>query len=178
MTGTRLTLANKITVGRLLSIPLLVIVLLLGWDRAALVVFAASALSDALDGLVARRLKQKTVLGSYLDPLADKLLLSSTYLVLAHGDRLPMWVFVLVFSRDVMILLGWNVIYILTRTFTVEPRWPGKAATFSQMALVLLCLSGGGGAAWPPVFWAMVAATGASMVDYVWVGAKKLSVLG
>ncbi len=170
-----LTLANKITILRIVLIPVVVISLLQGAPLAALAIFVLTALTDVLDGAAARWRREKSVLGRFLDPLADKLLLVFTYLTLAHMDLLPMWVFVVVFSRDLMIFLGWNIISTLTRNWDLSPRWPGKIATALQIAAVIVLLV----APLRPVLsfflWAMIAATALSTLDYVWTGAKKLS---
>jgi small GTP-binding protein len=81
------------------------------------------------------------LLGKFLDPVADKLLLSSSFLILALLGRTPMWVFIVVLFRDLLILIGWNVLFILTRVPRIEPRALGKATTFAQMATVIAMLT-------------------------------------
>ncbi len=173
-----MTWANRITIFRLLLTPLLVILLLRGERLLPLYIFLLAALSDILDGAVARWRGEQTVLGKFLDPIADKLLLSSSFLVLAHLGRFPMWVFIVVFSRDLLILLGWNVVYILTRHFAVHPRALGKATTFLQMGTVMAALAFPG-QTWPlSLQWPVVIVTVLSTADYVWIGSKKLGELG
>jgi phosphatidylglycerophosphate synthase len=110
--------------------------------------------------------------------LADKLLLGATFLILAHQGRVPTWAFVLVFSRDLAILLGWTLLHILAATSAVEPRCLGKASTVVQMLTVVIFLSP------VPSIWRtsslmlMAVVTAVSALDYVWVGGKKLSRLG
>ena len=102
---------NQLTLLRLIFIPFVVISVVedrYGW---ALALFVLAGLSDALDGLLARVLKQKTALGQYLDPIADKLLLSTLFLVLAFEHRIPWYVTVLVFSRDLGILIVSALLY-------------------------------------------------------------------
>ena len=102
---------NQLTLLRLIFIPFVVISVVedrYGW---ALALFVLAGLSDALDGLLARLLKQKTALGQYLDPIADKLLLSTLFLVLAFEHRIPWYVTVLVFSRDLGILIVSALLY-------------------------------------------------------------------
>jgi cardiolipin synthase len=173
-----LTWANRITLLRLLLTPVLVIGLLSGARGWPVLIFLLAALSDVLDGAVARWRGEQTTLGKYLDPIADKLLLSSSYLALAHLQVFPLWVFVVVFSRDLFILIGWNVIYILTRNFTVEPRWLGKGTTFLQMATVVLALTVPGAGILPWALGATVLMTTLSAIDYVWLGSRKLGELG
>jgi len=173
-----MTLANKITLVRLVLIPVIVIGLLMGAPLWPTLLFILSALTDVLDGLVARRLGQKTVLGSYLDPLADKLFLVFVYFTLAYLGKTPVWVFVVIFARDLLIFLGWNIIYILTQNSTPAPRWLGKASTLLQMSTVVVLLAEPLAPLRPYFVGAMIAVTVASMIDYVWVGAKRLSEIG
>lgn len=169
-----MTWANRITIVRLLLTPLLVILLLNGNRLWPLYIFILAALSDVLDGAVARWRGEQTNLGKFLDPIADKLLLSSSFLVLAHLGRYPMWVFIVVFSRDLLILLGWNVITILSGKSEVHPRFLGKASTLVQMSTVMAILAFPG-QSWPSLLiWPMVIVTILSMADYVWVGSKTL----
>lgn len=173
-----MTLANKITLLRILLVPVFVITLLYGPPVPALALFVFLALTDVLDGALARRLNQRTTLGTFLDPVADKLLLGATFLILSVQGKIPTWVFVVVFSRDLLILLGWNLIYILTKTSTVEPRWLGKSTTAVQMAAVSVLLLPALEPAAFAVTMLMVLVTAASTVDYVWLGGKKLNQLG
>ncbi|MBL8023045.1 MAG: CDP-alcohol phosphatidyltransferase family protein [Elusimicrobia bacterium] len=178
LSGARpMTWANRITIARILLTPVLVILLLKGERLWPLYIFVLAALSDVLDGAVARWRGEQTTLGTFLDPIADKLLLSSSFLVFAHLGRCPMWVFIVVFSRDLLILLGWNVITILSGTSIVRPRFLGKATTLVQMLTVMAVLAFPG-QTWPALlFWPMVAVTVMSMADYVWVGSKTLGEL-
>lgn len=173
-----MTLANKITLLRILLVPAFVIALLYGASPWPLILFVFLALTDALDGALARKLNQKTTLGTFLDPVADKLLLGATFLVLSAQGKIPTWVFVVVFSRDLLILLGWNLIYILTKASTIEPRWLGKSTTLSQMLAVSILLIPALSGLHPAATLAMALVTIASTVDYVWLGGKKLNQLG
>jgi len=101
-----LNLANQITILRIIIIPVIVILLMENQQRWAAGLFVFSMLTDLLDGLVARLNKESSDLGVFLDPMADKLLLASVYLTLAFLNRIDMWVFVVVFSRDLLIVLG------------------------------------------------------------------------
>ena len=104
-----LTAPNQLTLFRLLLVPCLVILVLYGFNGIALIVFIVAGVTDALDGLMARRMGQRTTLGAWLDPMADKLLLVSTFIVLTMPlglpNQLPLWFTVLVISRDVCIVL-------------------------------------------------------------------------
>ena len=116
---------NLLTLMRLFIIPFLVIEILDGHYRLAFALFILAGISDALDGLLARWLSQKTTLGQYLDPIADKLLLSTLFVVLTHVGMIPRYVTVLVFSRDVGILLisTLAVCYGCVARFSAEPVW-------------------------------------------------------
>jgi cardiolipin synthase (CMP-forming) len=173
-----MTLANRITILRIVLVPVLVIGLLQGAEVWPAILFIFSAFTDVMDGAAARWRQERTTLGSYLDPLADKLLLVSTFLVLAHRQMIPMWVFVVIFSRDLLIFIGWNIIYILTQNSKPAPRLLGKLSTFCQMAAIATILVGPLRPVHPVFLWIMIAVTAASAVDYVWVGAKRLHQLG
>ena len=137
---------NQLTLLRLIFIPFVVISIVedrYGW---ALTLFVLAGLSDALDGLLARLLKQKTALGQYLDPIADKLLLSTLFLVLAFEHRIPWYVTVLVFSRDIGILIVSALLYATNTLRDLRPSVWGKANTVVQVGAILVVLMG---AVWP-----------------------------
>jgi cardiolipin synthase len=174
----RVTWANRITIVRLLLTPVLVILLLKGERLWPLYIFLLAALSDILNGAVARWRNEQTTLGQFLDPVADKLLLSSSFLILSLLGRTPLWVFIIVLFRDLLILIGWNVLFILTRVPRIEPRALGKATTFAQMATVISMLTFPG-QPWPKFLTIpMIVVTVLSTVDYVWVGSQRLGELG
>jgi cardiolipin synthase (CMP-forming) len=152
-----MTTANKITVIRILMIPVFVTLAIYygeglqegkpqDWQRfAAIAVFLAAALSDGLDGFVARHYNQRSSLGMILDPIADKGLLLSGIITLSisnwsPGDpsagRFPAWFPVLVITRDMVIVVGSAVLHILNGTVRVRPSWTGKVATVLQMAAI------------------------------------------
>jgi len=145
-----MTLANKITLLRILLIPVFIWITLdyvrdyrhgveNDWERAlACVIFAVAVLSDGVDGYIARRYHQKTELGAFLDPLADKALLISALVLLSrdNGDafaQLPLWFPVLVISRDSILIVGAVLIHLHTGKVAPRPRVVGKCATFFQM---------------------------------------------
>ncbi len=136
------TVANQLTLLRLIFIPFVIINVLdqnYGW---ALVLFIGAGLSDALDGFLARWLKQQTLLGQYLDPIADKLLLSSLFLVLSFMHDVPWKYTVIVFSRDISILAISAVLYATTELRNFSPSIFGKMNTVSQVATVFFVLLG------------------------------------
>ena len=129
-----LTPANQVTLLRLLLIPAFVIFVVYGHMGWALLTFLGAGLTDALDGLIARWSNRKTTLGAWLDPVADKLLLVTTFIILTLPDpalvnRLPVWLTVLVISRDVAILLTVAIVNLAIGRRTFTPSIFGKAAT-------------------------------------------------
>ena len=149
-----MSLANKLSIFRILLVPFFVLCLVYyrpphEWLRhAALWIFVLGVVTDAVDGYVARAMAQSTRLGAILDPLADKLLLTTAFLCLALISTLPApyklaaWVPILVVSRDVILVVGSLVIYLVTGVFEIIPSRLGKAATFAQMMTVICVLSG------------------------------------
>lgn len=129
-----LTLANQLTILRIALIPAFVLLVVYGYLGAALLVFSIAGLRDALDGLIARRAGQRTSLGAWLDPMADKLLLVTTFVVLTLpgiplANHLPLWLTVLVISRDVVIVGVVAIINLAVGPRTFRPSLFGKATT-------------------------------------------------
>jgi cardiolipin synthase len=135
-----LSAPNQLTLLRMMFVPFVVIKLVEAHYSAALILFVLAGLSDGLDGLLARTLKQQTVLGQYLDPIADKLLLSTMFLVLSILHKIPWKFTVLVFSRDITILLASAVLYAIAGLRDFRPSIFGKANTFAQVAAVFFVL--------------------------------------
>lgn len=134
------TAPNQLTLLRMLFVPFIVMNLVQGHYRWALVLFVLAGMSDGLDGLLARKLHQQTLLGQYLDPIADKLLLSTMFLVLSIL-HLIQWKFtVMVFSRDISILAVSAVLYMIAGLRDFRPSVFGKANTFAQVAAVFFVL--------------------------------------
>ena len=135
-----LTAPNQLTLLRMMFLPFIIISLLgrnYGW---ALGLFVLAGFSDGLDGLLARRLNQQTMLGQYLDPIADKLLLSSMFLVLSILHQIPWKFTVLVFSRDISILVASAVLYAIVGLRDFSPSIFGKANTTAQVAAVFFVM--------------------------------------
>src|SRR6516162_8084832 len=121
-------------------LPFIIIKLVEGHYQSALILFSLAGVSDLLDGLLARSLGQQTLLGQYLDPIADKLLLSTVFLVLSILHKIPWKFTVLVFSRDISILLASGVLYAIAGLRDFRPSIFGKANTFAQIAAVFFVL--------------------------------------
>lgn len=173
-----LTLANKITITRIILIPFFIAAVVYSRLEIALVIFAIAVVSDGVDGLIARTLKQKTQLGTILDPVADKLLLLSAFICLTiasnipHGIRLPPYVPIIVISRDVIIVIGSIIVYFMKGALKIEPSALGKITTFFQMMTIVAVLVGFDRSY---VLWnTAVALTVASGVDYVVKGSRHL----
>jgi cardiolipin synthase len=142
-----LNLPNLLTIVRILTIPGFLILLTSGRPGLALVVFCFGGVTDALDGAIARLTDSKTELGAILDPLADKLLLLSSFCVLAFYSLVPAWLTVLVIIRDVILLAGYFTLFMVSgERMAVRPSAVGKAATFFQLGSVTIVLIG---VVWP-----------------------------
>ena len=136
-----MNIPNALTLFRMLLVPFFVIFLLYGHPLYAFLTFALAGVTDALDGFIARVFHQKTILGAYLDPIADKLLIVTSYIMLAVIDLLPPWLSVLVISRDIVILLGIVVLFINNKSIEIKPTIIGKISTFTQIATVVVALA-------------------------------------
>lgn len=178
------TTPNYLTFLRLGIIPFLVLAILDGHYRTAFVLFMIAGITDALDGLLARWLHQRTVLGQYLDPIADKMLLSTLFLVLHHEGYISRRVTVLVFGRDLGILVVAAVLYASMGVRDFRPSIWGKANTLAQIiALVTVLLSRFYAPQWLLFVrhWSLnatVALTLFSWAHYTWGVTRRLSVPG
>ncbi len=140
-----LTPANQLTILRMVFIPVFVILLVyhhLGW---AFLIFLLAGVTDGLDGLIARWMRQKTSLGAFLDPIADKLLLTTSFVVLSVQtiglpNMVPLWLTILVISRDVILISSALVIIITTNHRTFRPSIYGKMTTFFQIFTIITVL--------------------------------------
>jgi cardiolipin synthase len=135
-----MNIPNSITFIRVVLIPVFIGLMNYGHYRTALVVFVIACLTDALDGLIARLTNTKTELGAFLDPMADKLLIVSSFVTLALLGKAPAWLLIIVISRDVILLLGSMVIYFTGHKLIIQPSIPGKVTTFCQLLVVTLTL--------------------------------------
>jgi cardiolipin synthase len=182
-----MTTANKITIVRILLVPLFIVQALYyvdtgkEWHRfLALLAFAVAAISDAIDGYIARSYNQRSELGAILDPLADKMLLVSGVILLSldngpHLPRIPIYFAATVLSRDMLLIVGLAIIYYICGKVQVRPILIGKVATVLQMATVLWAML-----KWKNeymLWWAALAAlaTGISGVLYIMEGVRQLS---
>ena len=171
-----MNLANAVTIFRLLSVPFFISFVLYSKWEMALLVFILAAASDGLDGYIARRAKQKTELGSVLDPIADKVLILSAFICLSISEALPVsvkpptYVPIVIISRDAIILLGAILIYIIKGSFEAKPTLISKITTFLQMTTVISILLK---LALSPFLWNIaVGFTVLSGIDYVIRGSR------
>jgi cardiolipin synthase (CMP-forming) len=129
-----LNLPNLLTLIRILTIPFFLVYLAYHRYGEALIVFIIGGVTDFLDGLAARLMNQQTALGAYLDPVADKLLVFTSFVMLGLIGGIPIWFTVAVVSRDVVLILGYSVIYLLVEErFPAKPSFIGKCSTFLQL---------------------------------------------
>lgn len=175
---------NQLTFLRLCLVPFLVLAILDERYRTAFVLFVIAGVTDGLDGLLARTLHQQTVLGRYLDPVADKLLLSTLFLVLTHTGLISWRITVLVFARDLGILVVSAILYVSMGERDFSPSLLGKANTLAQiLALVTVLLGTFYLAEWvaglrQTALVATVALTILSGFHYAWRVARRLSATG
>jgi cardiolipin synthase len=183
-----INIANALTAFRVLLVPLFAHLLISGRIRLAFAVFAACGISDGLDGLVARLLHQRTVLGYYLDPIADKLLMATSFIVLAYLNIIPEWLTVLVISRDLFILVGSVLILLLLDSSRIKASLLSKVNTATQIITVVYFLAVRAfprmgsllAEGWEPAVTGVVVAlcaltTAASGLHYMIVGFRQLS---
>ncbi len=178
---------NRITIARIALVPFFVICLLNvnepgdGWRYLAIALFVVMAISDVLDGYLARRLNEMTPLGRFLDPVGDKLLIACSMVILALpetaivGFRLPAWVAVIAIGKDVLTVIGFGIVYATTSHFFIEPRIWGKSCTVVQCALVAYALVApdlppNAEKAWPILWWVASASAIAAVTDYLRIG--------
>lgn len=183
-----INIANALTAIRVLLVPVFAHFLISGRIGFALAVFTLCGISDGLDGLVARRLRQRTVVGYYLDPIADKLLMATSFVVLAYVKIIPEWLAVLVISRDLFILAGCILILLLLESGEIRATALSKANTVVQILTVIYFLAV---RAYPEIGYAMApgwepaisgavvvlcaVTTGASGLHYLFIGIRQLS---
>jgi len=146
-----LSIPNLITLGRILLVPVVIWAITSGEMRIAFFLFLAAGISDAVDGFLAKRFHWTSELGAYLDPLADKALIVSIYVALGIASALPISLVILVVSRDIMIISGFMLSWLIGRPMPVRPLPVSKANTVAQIVLAALVLAEQGfgvGAGW------------------------------
>ena len=183
-----INIANGLTAGRVLLVPVFAYLLISGRGKAALLVFAVCGATDVLDGILARWLRQRTLVGTLLDPIADKLLMATAFVVLAHVHIVPLRLAVMVISRDLFILVGSFLYLLFLDASDIRPTALSKANTVVQIFTVIYFLSvaafpaeatafGAGPKSLPDRAVALVCAatTLASGLQYMYIGIRRLS---
>ena len=135
-----MNLPNLLSIFRLCLTAFFILAMTHGRYQLALVLFIAQAISDLLDGFFARMMHKKTDLGAWLDPIADKVMLMSSYLVLGFQQIIPFWVVAIVLLRDIVVLLGFLVLHLASYRVAPAPSTLGKATTLFQMVTILYVL--------------------------------------
>jgi len=174
-----MNLPNLITILRILLTPLYINLLIYEYHGWALTIFLVAGLTDGLDGLIARLANQRTKLGTYLDPMADKLLLSASFLTPAILKLIPIWAALIVVSRDLILILGALILHLTQTSQDISPTLLGKSTTVIQLvyiALVLLfiVLHGSTVSLWPVLALTM-GLTVLSGLHYIYRGIRRLN---
>lgn len=133
---------NILTIGRIILVVPFALALLRGHYEYALLLFFIAGLSDGVDGFLARQFKWRSRFGAIADPLADKLLLVTSYAALAWTEQIPMWLVALIFGRDLMIVVGALIFHYKVHHYEIQPSLLGKLCTFTQIVYVLALLIG------------------------------------
>ncbi|HLL27788.1 MAG TPA: CDP-alcohol phosphatidyltransferase family protein [Xanthobacteraceae bacterium] len=167
-----MNLPNAITIGRFLLVPVVIWAIASGQILFAFWLFMAAAVSDAVDGFLAKRLGMTSDFGAYLDPLADKAMLMSIYVSLSVAGLLPLWVVIAVVSRDVMILGAIVVSWLVEQPLEIHPLLVSKLNTGAQFILAALVLASNGfgfsaGYAFPAALVVVAVLTGLSAAAYL-----------
>ncbi len=136
-----MSIPNLITLGRIILVPIVIWTIMSGEMLAAFAIFVAAGVSDAIDGLLAKRFHMASELGAYLDPLADKALIVSIYVALGVAGALPISLVILVVSRDIMIISGFMLAWLIGKPMQVRPLAVSKANTVAQILLAALVLA-------------------------------------
>lgn len=178
MSGWARHIPNAISIARMVMGAPVAILLMNGWHAEAFWLFLAAGLSDALDGLLAKRFGWTSRLGAVLDPIADKALLVSAFFVLAAVQVVPLWLTLLVVGRDAVIVTGALAYYGLIGKYEMAPRWLSKLNTVVQIVFVALAMLSISvmplsGTLLAVLMYTVMVTTLLSGIDYVWVWGRK-----
>ena len=175
-----INIPNSLTIFRILLVPVFVGLLLYEHYDLALLTLLIAALTDVLDGMIARMTDQRTRLGEYLDPLADKLLLMSAIITLSVLHVIPIWAVIVVVSRDAILLTGTLVANLTETNIDISPTVLGKGTTFAQICYVIVTMLSVTGRVplllVEPFLWVMVVLTVGSGTHYLFRGIQYLNV--
>jgi len=178
MTGRILSIPNMLTLARIIITPFIVFAILEQQAVLALILMAVAGVTDMLDGAIARYFNQRSTVGAYMDPLADKLMLISTVISLYYINEIPLYIFLAVIFRDLVIVVGAIAYELVTRKLEMTPTYASKITTFLQIVMVLTALLH---MAWgvpgelfvKAVMWLTFAFTAVSGVQYMVVWMRK-----
>ncbi len=173
-----MNIPNILTIIRILSVPVFVICLLYDRFWVALLIFVGAGITDGLDGLIARAYHQRTTTGAYLDPIADKLLLATAFIVLAILGNIPVWLTVIVIAKDFIVALGVLILFLTSRRVEVKPVLIGKTTTFFQIVTIAWALLAPYSLFFnnllPYLIWLTAALTCVAGLQYIYVGVNYL----
>jgi len=173
-----MNLPNSLTLFRILLVPGFLIAVIYGRLETALVLFVTAGLTDLLDGLLARRYGHETVLGSFLDPVADKLLMTVSFISLAVIGLLPPWLGVVAVSKDLFVVIGMAILYFSGHPVAAVPTLWGKQTTFLQIVTLgltlLFAVTGGKATMLGPLFILTGIVTAFSGLHYIVSGLRSL----
>ena len=173
---------NFLTILRILAIPVFVICLLYGRFLTALLVFIGAGITDGLDGWIARVYHQRTPTGAYLDPIADKLMMTAAFIVLAVLDLIPQWLTVIVVTRDVIIALGILLLFLTSRPAEIKPLFIGKTTTVFQIVTIAVALVAPSSIFMQDtlryIIWITAVLTCITGLQYIYIGTKYLNEQG
>ena len=172
--GPPINIPNILTIARILMTPFFIILLMKDAFGLALVIFSLATITDGLDGFIARYFNQRTLMGAYLDPIADKFLLSSAFITLAILAVVPAWLAVIVISRDILIVAGIAIFSINDIKVNIKPSIVSKFTTAFQLGTIIIVLLGfhypAVGIAEIPALWATAGLTILSGLHYILAG--------
>lgn len=174
-----MNIPNALTILRIILIPAFITAAVYKRYDYAFYIFITAALTDKLDGMLARLLKRSTPLGAFLDPLADKFMLVASFIVFFIEGLIPVWLAIVVVSRDIIVTVGWLLLYLTGHTAKVEPSRLGKLAIAAQFLLFTVILIEinfrAGGSAKSPLVWAAAVLAAASGLQYIQRGLRLAS---
>jgi len=174
-----MNLPNILTLTRVLLIPVFVILIINKYFEWALLTFAIAGITDGLDGLIARLTHQRTELGAYLDPIADKLLTFAAFISLAIIEMIPSWLVVIVITRDIIILIGFLVMFLTNYHPKINPSFLSKMTTTFQIVTILFALLAGLFPAFKQLsilaFYGTAIITILSGTQYIYIGTRILN---
>jgi len=174
-----MNLANRLTVSRIILIPVFITAIMYHRLDVAFVVFVVATITDGLDGYIARMRKEQTKFGTIMDPIADKMLIGSAFISfslvtgLPEHLKMPVYVPIIIISRDVFILLGATIIYLLAGKIDVKPTVVGKVTTFFQMLTIICVLLSFVYSSW--IWNITVVLTVISGLDYLRIGSSQIN---